>query len=487
MKKFFTRLLNVFFCMIFTITYAFAAKLPVDVQGYLKKNIADIDIRFDGVIILPDGTLYLPLYPASFKKPEKIEIAWTYPENSALSSRPEVIIFNNDFVLLKVLTDKDGNKTVKRFDKPPVLVKTGILPQDMLVPNGLVIPENIKGIIGNLDIKLTPEQDIKVASEISYCAKIDEANKDIPKYDNLSTIEQLKDKNLYMVTAYSKNISVVNGESFSADYALAQIATPVDAKLTKDNKFLIVTAYDSTLVNIISIADDKIIKQLDLTSQGGEIVMDYVNNRAYVAVPDASLIYVINIDDMTFTQRIKINGMCEKLTLNDDCLLYSDKLSGNIWSMELKNNFSLKNLGNFPNVSKIIFNEGLVYLTSRTKNRIAVLDYGSKQLLTEFETIQKPVDMLLYNNHLYVLGAQDNNIQIINLQGTEPAGLISIGNDGFSTKFCPIPGSDLVIVTDTKFGRYTIVDLALNKTIKTNGTEIPVNNIIVGKKIKKIN
>ena len=480
------KLLGIFFVLVLSVTSVFAAKLPTDVQVYLKKNISGIDIRFDGVIILPDGTLYLPLYPASFKKPDKLEIAETYPSGVGINAKPDVVIFNNDFVLLKVLTNANGKKTVKRFDKPPILVKTGVLPQDMLVPNGLIIPENLKGIIGNLDIQLSPEQDIKVAAETFTSARVNEANKN-RKYTNSSTVAQLKDKNLYMVTAYSKNISVVNGESLKADYALSQVATPIDAKLTKDGKFLLVTAYDSTLVNVISIADDRIIKQLDLTTQGGEIVMDYANNKAFIASPNASTIYVLDTSNMTLVQRIKINGMCEKLTLNGDYLLYVDKLSDNIWSMEIANNYTLKNLGNFPNVSKVIFNNGIVYLSSRTKNRIAVLDYNTKQLLTEFETVEKPIDMLIHNNSLYILGAKDNKIQVVSLEDCEPVGMINIGGDGFSTKFCLIPESNLVIVSDTKLSKYSIIDLNTNKVVKTNGTELPVNNIIVGKKIKKIN
>lgn len=480
------KLLGIFFVLVLSVTSVFAAKLPTDVQVYLKKNISGIDIRFDGVIILPDGTLYLPLYPASFKKPDKLEIAETYPSGVGINAKPDVVIFNNDFVLLKVLTNANGKKTVKRFDKPPILVKTGVLPQDMLVPNGLIIPENLKGIIGNLDIQLSPEQDIKVAAETFTSARVNEANKN-RKYINSSTVAQLKDKNLYMVTAYSKNISVVNGESLKADYALSQVATPIDAKLTKDGKFLLVTAYDSTLVNVISIADDRIIKQLDLTTQGGEIVMDYANNKAFIASPNASTIYVLDTSNMTLVQRIKINGMCEKLTLNGDYLLYVDKLSDNVWSMEIANNYTLKNLGNFPNISKVIFNNGIVYLSSRTKNRIAVLDYNTKQLLTEFETVEKPIDMLIHNNSLYVLGAKDNKIQVVSLEDCEPVGMINIGGDGFSTKFCLIPESNLVIVSDTKLSKYSIIDLNTNKVVKTNGTELPVNNIIVGKKIKKIN
>lgn len=480
------KLLGIFFVLVLSVTSVFAAKLPTDVQVYLKKNISGIDIRFDGVIILPDGTLYLPLYPASFKKPDKLEIAETYPSGVGINAKPDVVIFNNDFVLLKVLTNANGKKTVKRFDKPPILVKTGVLPQDMLVPNGLIIPENLKGIIGNLDIQLSPEQDIKVAAETFTSARVNEANKN-RKYTNSSTVAQLKDKNLYMVTAYSKNISVVNGESLKADYALSQVATPIDAKLTKDGKFLLVTAYDSTLVNVISIADDRIIKQLDLTTQGGEIVMDYANNKAFIASPNASTIYVLDTSNMTLVQRIKINGMCEKLTLNGDYLLYVDKLSDNVWSMEIANNYTLKNLGNFPNISKVIFNNGIVYFSSRTKNRIAVLDYNTKQLLTEFETVEKPIDMLIHNNSLYVLGAKDNKIQVVSLEDCEPVGMINIGGDGFSTKFCLIPESNLVIVSDTKLSKYSIIDLNTNKVVKTNGTELPVNNIIVGKKIKKIN
>ena len=480
------KLLGILFVMMLSVSTAFAAKLPADVQSYLKKNVSGIDIRFDGIIIMPDGTVYLPLFPASFKKPENIEISETYPSGCTVNDKPEVVIFNSDFVLLKVL-NKDGKKTVKKFDKPPIQVKTGLLPQDMLVPAGLVIPENIKGIIGNLDIKLAPEKDIKVVSDVTLSAKIfDDSSKTVNKYNNKSTIKELKDKNLYMVTTYSKNISVINGEAFKADYALSQISTPVDAKLTPDNKFLLVTSCDSTLLNIISIADDRVIKQLDLKSQGGEIIIDDYYNKAYIATPSASAIYVLNIDNMTLTQRIKINGRCEKLTLEDKYLLYVDKMSDNVWSIELGNDYTLRNLGKFPNISKVVYYNGVVYLSSRTKNRIAVLNYGTGQLLTEFPTVEKPIDMMVYNGLLYILGAKNNEIQVLNTADNEVLGILKINGDGFSTKFCPIPDSDLVIISDTKYGRYTVVDLAKNKVIKTNGTELPVNNILVGKKVVKI-
>lgn len=481
------KILGVLIGLLLTFGTAFASKLPADVQGYLKKNVSGIDIRFDGVIIYPDGTLYLPLYPASFKKPEQIEITETFPAGATMTDKPDVVIFNSDFVLLKVITI-DGKKTVKHFDKPPVQVKTGILPQDMLVPNGLIIPENIKSIVGNLDIKLDPEKNIKVLSDVALSAKVfNEEAKTENKYENKSTIASIKDKSLYMVSAYSKNISVVNGEAFKSEYALSQIATPMDAQITPDGKFLIVTACDSNLLNIISIADDRIIKQIDLTAQGGDIIMDNANGKAYIATPATSTIYVLDLNTMSLTQRIKVNGRCEKLNLSEDYLLYVDKISDSVWSVELKNNYSLKNLGKFPNISKVLYNDGYVYLSSRSKDRIAVINYSTGQLFTEFPTVEKPVDMLFHNGMLYVLGANYNQIQFLSMAENEPSGVITIEGEGFSTKMCPIPDTNLIIVTDTKVGRYSIIDLETNKILKTNGTELPVNSILVGKKVIKIN
>ena len=93
---------------------------------------------------------------------------------------------------------------------------------------------------------------------------------------------------------------------------------------------------------------------------------------------------------------------------------------------------------------------------------------------------------MIYRDILYVLGANYNQIQLIKLSDNEPLGVINIEGEGFSTKFCPVIGTNMVIVTDTKVGRYSIIDLDRNAVIKTNGTELPVNSILVGKKVHKI-
>ncbi len=470
-----------------TATNVFAAKVPDEVKNLVKKNVAQADFRFDGLITMPDGALYLPLFPALVKKPEKLEVKMTIPENKTIKDEPNVIIFNNDFTLLKILIDQKGRKTVLFLKEPPLEVRTGLLPQDMLVPAGLIIPDNIKGIIGNLQIATAADAGLKVKAESFLQNKV---QKTTQTTKNLVTkVPQIQNKTLYIATCYAKNIQVVQGESSTPEYALAQKAIPIDIKATPDDKFILVTSYGRTIVDVISLADEKIIKQIDLTTQGGGIVVDKNTNRAYVSSPDDSSIYIIDISTMTLKQKIKVKGMCERLSLSDDGtkLFYSDKKTNNVWGIELNNQFVIKDIGSFPNISKITFSQNKIYITSRTKNRLAIIDYATMGLIKEMDVEAKPIDMLAYKNNLYVLSAQNNIIQVINTVTDELTNTIYLNTNGFSTKIYRIKNTNIAIITDTKTNKYSVLDLDKKVVIRTNFIEVPVSEIVVTPKVRKIN
>lgn len=469
-------------------TSVFAAKVPDNIKTIVKKDFAKADFRFDGLITLPDGTLYLPLYPALIKKPEKLEIKNTIPTGKNLIDKPDIVIFNNDFALLKVLVDQKGRKTVLYTKEPPIEIKTGLLPQDMLVPSGLIIPDNIKGIIGNLQIPTAQDTGIKVKSE-PFLEYKNTQNTFSTLKNLVAKVPQLQNKTIYIATCYSKNIQVVQGESSFPEYALEQKSIPIDMKATPDEKFLLVTNYGKSFVDVISLADERIIKQLDLTTQPAEIVIDKVNNKAYIASPEDSSIYIIDLNTMTLKQKIKIKGMCEKLYLTDNgkMLFYEDKKTNDVWVIELNNGFIVKDIGSFPNVSKIAFAQEKIYITSRTKNRLAIIDYTTLGLIKEIDVDIKPIDMLVYKNNLYVLGAQNNVVQVINTVNDEITDTIYLNTKGFSTKIYRVKNTNIALITDTKINKYSVLDLDKKQVIKTNALEIPVSEIEVLNNIKKIN
>lgn len=469
--------------MIITASSAMAAKVPDNIKSYVNKDYPKTNFRFDGVIILPDNTLYLPLFPAKIINPEAIKIKTTYPAGKTLTDKPNVVIFNNDFVLLKVLTDTNGNKTVYRMANPPMEIRTGLLPQDMLVPKGLIIPDNIKGIIGNLEIKTASDPGIKVETAKPKVTQTTSAS-----LKTLASIPQLKNKAIYVASPYSKNIQVFNQASKTPDYALAQKNVPISLKAYND-KFLLVTAYDKPSIDVISLADDQIIKQIYIKTQPDEILIDKSKNIAYVSSAEDSSIYMVNLETMTLFRQIKISGMCEKLTLSDDGtkLFYYDKKSRDIWAVELDNDYLLKEIGKFPNVSKIAFANNKIYITSRTKNRLAIIDYETIGLIAETEICDKPVDMLSFHDKLYILGATENVIQVLDTKTDVITDHIYLNTYGFSTKIYHIEDTNIALITDTKSSTYTVFDLGMKKVITSNPIDIPVSSIVVTEKIKKIN
>lgn len=469
-----------------TATSAFAAKIPDNVKSLIKKDFAKADFRFDGLITLPDGTLYLPLFPALVKKPEKLEVVNTVPAKQTLAQEPDIVIFNNDFVLLKILIDSKGRKTVLNIKDPPLEVKTGMLPQDLLVPSGLVIPDNIKGIMGNLQIGTAIDAGIKTKAEPFLENKTVKTSKTT---ENLvGKVLQLENKTIYVATCYSKNIQVVQGESKLPEYALSETSIPIDIEATPDDKFLLVTSYGKTFVNVISLVDDRIIRQLDLTTPAEEIVIDKYKNRAYISSADDSSIYIIDLGTMTLKQKIKVKGACEKLYLSEDGskLFYVDRKTCDVWVIEIDNGFVIKDVGSFPNVSKIAYVKDKIYITSRTKNRLAVIDYITLGLMKEMDVAQKPIDMLVYKDNLYVLSAQTNSVQVINAVDDEITHTIELNTNGFSTQIYHLKNTNIALITDTKANKYSVLDLDKNQIIKTNILEIPVSKIAVTPRVRKI-
>lgn len=458
----------------------YAAKIPVEVKEYIKDKVPQADIRFDGVIILPDNTIYLPLFPSLFSDIQTLRIKETYPANQDITNKPDIVIFNNDFVLLRVLTDGNGHKTVLHQATPPLQVRTGLLPQDMLVPSGLIVPENLKGIIGNLKIDTKAEDVIRVENKDSFELFLSEAE---PEYSQ-TLINPLKDKTLYITTNYSKNIQVLEPAKSSPSYSLAQKSIPIDIKAVNNGKFILVTSYERPFLDVISVADSRFIKQISLSSKPEEIFVDNNSKKAYVTSPSASTIFVIDLETMSLTQKIKINGYCEKLLLAEDKLFYVDKLKNEIWAIEFKNQYELKDIGHFPNVSALAFANNKLYITSRTKSRLAIIDYTTLGLLNEFTTVNKPIAMLMHNNYLYVLGAQNNVIQKIDTKKDSVITDIELETDGFSNGLSLIDESDLAIVSDLKGNKYSIIDLEKSKLLKTYDVSVPIKDVIITNKVQ---
>ncbi len=473
-KKIFTTILTL---LLTSINAAFAQQVPQNVQDFVKNFFTDTYFRYDGAVILPDNTVYLPVIPAKFDiNVENLEIKETIPANKDFSKLPDAVIFNNDFVLLKVLKDKNDTPTLLNQTNYPTEIKSGIFPQDLLLPRRLEVPEGLRNVLGSLESYSPEIDDFKINTN---------AGTDYTKkYFNHPS---LKNSVFYLTSPISKNIKVISSNNKKGYYYYQQKNSP-NKMAIYDDRYLLVSSYSKRALSVISIYDDVVIKEIPLKTTPDEILVN--GNKAYVTSSEGHCIYIIDLLNMTPTQQILINGMCEKLIISEDGtkLFYYDKQTKTLWGIETDNNYLLKDIGVFPNVSKIAYSEGKIYVTSRTKSRIAIIDYAEMNLVGEYDTEEKPVDMYVYNNNLYILSAGLNRIQVLNTETDDFVAEIALPTqDGFPNKFYRIKDEPLLVVTDSAHPVYYILDLNTNSLVLTQEIDEPIANLVMGKVIRKFN
>lgn len=470
MKKF---LLSLILCLITSAT-AFSAEIPQEIKDFVCKDFPQTTFRFDGAIILPDNTMYLPVFPSKAEKVEAVEIANVYPANETMKNKPEMIIFNNRYILLKVI-NINGKKTVINMEQVPEELQSALLPQDIMLPKGLVIPKSLEGIIGDIDISVAEDTGLRINNIKNAGSK------------HTTPVSELNNKSFYIATGVNKNIQVVSSDSKTSAYALEQNAVINDIK-GYDGKFLLVTYFDSPIMNVISLMDEKVIKKVNFETNPEQIIIDNNNKIAYISSGSDSSIYVFSLETMTLKKQLKINGKCDKLTLSPDGtkIFYVDRMENAIWSIEIDNNYKLRNLGVFPNISDIAFVNNKIYIVSRTRNRLAIVDYETDELVKELEVCEKPVKLYVKDNDLYILGAANNILEVLNTQEDIITNILYMNTNTFATNITPIDDTDMIMITNARAGNYTVLDTNTKEIIKTSPLEIPVRAIVVTNKVQTI-
>ena len=505
---------------------AFAAQLSSEVKNYIMSNSPDATIRFDGLVTLPDGTLYLPLFPAYNVKNAEFGVKYTYPENKTFAKKPDIIVFNNNYVLLKLIRAKDKSLTITDLKEFPLEVRTGILPQDLLVPKGLVLPDSLVGILGNLNIPLT--SNLKITSKQQIPQDFSKKEEEPKAPEKVNVIPQLKNKQFFMTNFNSNYIYIMPSEFRDVQYTLKLDSIPKTIKEVYGN-YLLVATNGKTYIDVVDIKNEEIAKQIDIGVVADEMVITKNEKTAYLVSHSNSYIYVIDIPTMNFTKQIQVKGFPEKLNLSEDenKLVYQDSSTGDIYSVELKNNYVNIYQCNVPNVAKITILDDKVYVLSRTRNSLRVFPYqefvvdktaqdsevlgsqksffvksaifakGSavKTLLKKEQeeldalnyvelgetvgTSVKPVDMLFYKNKYYILSSVSNSIDVFNPQTKTIEKNIPLNVIGFSGKFNPIKNSSLVVITNVADKKYVVFDLERQLVLQVNPIDVQMTTLTV--------
>lgn len=525
-----------------------AIMLPHQMNIYLFDNARDCTVRFDGLINFKDGTTYIPVLPEEIKDVPRLEIVWTYPSGKTLKDEPEIIVFNNGFSLLKVL--KDGNrKTLTTYQDLPDVIQSGILPQDMLVPNGLYVSENLKGLLGNLEIPVVDRSikaDKKVASNSTTPTKTVVAKKNGKKIVK-THVKVLKTKmpkeldgKMFLATNFdSQYLKVFAPGRPEPIYGLKLKGILKDVKVTPDKRFLIAAVFGKNQIDVADIGNEQIARSIEINAQPSEVEVNDATNKAYIMSAEGQSIFTIDLTDMAVTEKISLDAAPYKMTLSDNGtqLAYADKNSDNIYIIKIDDDYKNIPVTKMENISKLLIDDAnRLYAISRTQNKLLINDFdlnkihndgeenedkgailqrklsnGTKKFLgiptdiRDYEQVDqsvdpvtatveertlrtgnKPTDMFLYGNKLFILCSGDKEINVLDTDSLKYMSTIKL-EESFPRKITRIDNSNLALVTDASGKKYTIINLDTSKVVGVYPLDMPINSITIINKINNIN
>ncbi len=439
-----------------------STELPETVKEFVKSNNEAATIRFDGYIELEDGNSYLPVYPLNFKEVEKLEIAKTLPENLNFSDRPGLILFNNNFALLKILKDNDGNLSLINSDKIPLTVKMGLLPQDLVVPENLSVPPELKIILGDLKIPIVNKNSIENIFKANYTKT---TKKSTSKH--YKELEGLDNKVFYSINFQNDYLYMIAPDTGRPLKSIKLPFLASKAKITPDKRYMLICGLGADKISVIDLVRHTFVKNIKVGAKPSDIVISKDHNKAYVINKGSANISIIDLKNMQLENNIEIKGKPTNIEISANGLeiYYNDYFSGKLYKVMNTNGYPGSELGDSLHISGMKFIDNKLFMISRADNKLIVFDTLKKQIIKEINVGEKPVDLkyISDSNKLYVLSADSFKLTIIDPDTLNEISKIELKQGGFPYKINLSPDNTKALISNIDAYEIAVVDLRTNK------------------------
>lgn len=516
-------------------SYVKATELPDHVVSEIKKAFPKAIIRFDGLIELSDGVRYLPvipLYSAETRTPEKLSV--TIPENSTIDQKPDFMLFEDNFALFKINKASDGNPSIIHSAKIPLVVKMGLIPQDLVVPEKLEIPYDLKVILGDLKIPLKKEE----TGALVYSTNAPTNNKkNIVKSGSVSKEKDvfygLGGKVFYTSNIQSNRLFKIQPGTGRVVKSFQLPSVYNSSIQTKEGRYILITCLNTNKIGVFDTYRDAYIKDLVLDNPITNIMPLNSSDIAFAYNDYSKQISVLDLKEMSFKYNIETTFPISNMVAaeNDKFVYFNDKISGNIYRFDL-NELKTKLVGNVPNISKLVSFKNYLLVTSRKNNKFYVYDVSEanflvdkdkvakeyqkqKKLINEntlvnfikrrnlpklqpeivpvkdenslaildkvLEVGEKPLDIKISKdkNKIYVLCANSNQIHIFDSNTFSPTGVINLGEGKFPKEIVYLDKINRALIVNYDSFETTVVDLEKESVVGYIPSGIVINTLFI--------
>jgi len=442
----YTKIRLIIFSLIFLLNISlpgFCTELPEEVVTFIKETFPKAGVRFDGLVELPENTSYLPVLPLVYNKADKpLEITQTIPANQDFSQKPDMILFSNNVALLKIIEKKGERSTVTSCPEMPLKVKLGLLPQDLVVPRGLILSPDLKVILGDLEIPLKPYADKEGEVAFYGMAGISEEvgqniiGKTAKYVVRLPELKFLRGKKLYTSSYKHNQLNIIDSRTGRMTKSIYLPSKAFDITLSADRRYIFAVAPILNKLFVVDTLDSEFIKTLDVGKLPSVVVSPYGMKKAFVSNKRSSSISEIDLKHMQVEREIPVIGYPDNIcVMNKKLLFYNDHRSDNVYQLDLKTGKS-NSLLQVKNISTIEQFEKYLFVLSRSNNTLTVFDLEKQEIVKETKTGNQPVDVkvLPKAGKILVLCSQSDELDILDIVSFDMLKKIPLKSDGYPGK-----------------------------------------------------
>jgi len=446
-----------------------ATQLPQPVVDCIKKTFPGSEIRFDGLVELKDKTIYLPVMPLVYQNTDNpAKIVQTIPAKSDFSKKPDMVLFEDNLALFKLVQDENGDLTVNYSSEIPLNVKLGILPQDLIVPHGLVLPTELRIIMGDLKILVKAKKDEDDLVFYGSSAEDNTKNAGIikgkigeEKINVLPELQFLKNKALYSASFSDNTIDIIDSQTGRTKKSMKLPSHPSNLSLTPDERYILIPMMSLNKILVVDTFSNIFLKEIPVGKYPSSILMSQGPNKAYVANRFSQSISEIDLANMVVSKDINVAGNPDNLVFSPDNknIYYIDKQSGYIYCLNLEKQTCV-NILQAVNVSKFDIKDGKLFVLNRGSNELVVFNAEDKKEIARVKVGEKPVDMQISEkrDEIYVLCADSDEIYVLNLKDYKIKNNISLNTNGFPGKITLIEKENRALITNYSAYQITVFD-----------------------------
>ncbi len=189
---------------------------------------------------------------------------------------------------------------------------------------------------------------------------------------------------------------------------------------------------------------------------------------------------------MKLSQNINVTGSPVNLVITEDnqSIFYVDALTNKIYRLKLADGEKVELITQANNISKIYPSNEYLYILSRSDNSLIVYNLKEKKLIKTVKVDEKPIDIKVLNNKIYVLNAGADSLSVIDPSTFEIVKTVELKSGGFPKNIIALDSGNKALITNISAYETLVYDYSKDEIIARIPISINVNDMIISQVLK---